>query len=545
MKKIIFAIFVNFFIFTNTFWALESNYSSKEKLNEIKNWEKYIEIIDNFVDKIDNTEILEKIPKKIENIFENKKIKEKTKDFYILEYFKYKVNEKLIFFDKNLILKEKQNPTISEKDKKYAEEKIFEIQKNFLKNNLNFSEKWSLSINSNYKKENLKLEIKNFENKFSDWNIESKWNINLFSSKNNKNFFKFSSDFNLIKENFWDFYLLLENIFLDLNNENKEIEKDFKENFLKIFSDKKFINFWDLKIFENFSNYYLSENLNIFKEKNFFQAYKKENWKYFLKLNKEFCDTFYWKKCSEEKYKLFEENNNFLIYFEEKNNDFKIFFEDKKIFNEINFEGIFEKNILKNFDFKIKKYDKNIEIFYKKDWFFKLKADTWNLKWFLNIENKKIISDFDFNGWNLKVNLDLDNKFYPISGNINFDFNFWKTNINWKNYIFSGKTYFKWESENNFIKHDFDFSEKISLNNILIENNEEIWNLKSDFKIEKNNFEIFFKYDFPDFYIDFSYKSFKNFSDNINIFIPKDFVRIEDLLKNYNYNFEKILFENY
>ncbi len=284
-----------------------------KKLNDNSKWKNYIQIVDNFVEKTNSEETLNKILERTNAVIASKELKD---EFYVelVNYINQKVKAKLETLKYSDKIKEVLNPTISEADKKEANEKILQAQKNLenifkeqiekyskeIKKTSDVIERGEIKSNYNYtdSKENKnytgKFEFKDYEWKTAGFDASLKWKLEV-SAKTTKD--------NSIESNFrwvwnveaiskeWDVYFMLRNLYI---SDEYGISKEFKEFLTKLnelSNSNKFLKLSNAdtqEVRKIINSYFVTgQNPISFWNKAYFEAYKKEWNKYFLRPTKD------------------------------------------------------------------------------------------------------------------------------------------------------------------------------------------------------------------------------------------------------------------
>lgn len=623
MKKIL-SIFIIFSLFFSIFWNTfainlenddkyltdeEKIFISKNLLEKRQSWKKYIQTIDDFLEKNESKEVLEKLLEKTTEVINSQRAKDEFNSA-LINYLYISAKIKLNNFDKEKRLKEALNPTIEKEDKEIWDKKISEIQNNIynslneelskiskeIKKELNTIDKWEFkaTLSAKDKNENIswKLGISNIE-KTTVWlDYETKAKIDFFyERKDSKNKLidnlETKTDFENIQKN-GESYFLLKNLIFKKNPENVEI-KEMVEKLQKIFSENKYIKFWENnlpleyeKLQDLFKNWNLSEiskNIKFLTEKNLFEVYKKEEDKYYLKPTITFCEVLSREKCSEEQFKkwLKEFLSYSEVYFTIKNNEtefvYKIWNEYFSLFGNLSFD----KKEIKSFEinwlapsFFVKEVE-SFNISYKKNSFLNIKSNFYNfeidinwkldnknnfsnidgnfkidsVEWFIKYENYKLDIKAKNEDFLFKLDLLLDNNYIPKKWEIDLNIsNVFKSSIKWENWKFNWETSF-W---NNYVKINHNWN--ISENTFSINDDFEIeefdwkikWNLKSEIYTKQNDSKITIevkanksKDESLDLFMNFS--NFRNYLSSWNIEKPKNFIDYIDVFSELNNNY--------
>jgi len=514
--------------------------STQIKLSSIKNWGKYINIINKFIKKA-SSEKLNKILKRINNaenkIYSKKDFKKYKKVLLIIKYIKYSIlfeleNRKKLEEQKKLESIKKENLSLEEQKK--VETKILSIQKNLsslIENTINFS-KENLEKNieklTNYEEKGnsslkilideksiwkikAELDLKNYNLKNSTFNQDFKWQINALinASLNWEEDFKLqlSTFLNYIEKD-WSAYLLLKGLNLVTNQKEFDQFKDKIEKLKKLAEENKYIKIEDyetktmLDMLKKINTQKINNDIEKSLSKPLLKAYKKENNKYYLVPTKFACDTFKklnnsfdpinWKTCSNSQYNDLLKNfikiwdlylelwtKNKLV-FEWKPDQIVKNFNSYIIFDDRNIEKIYSKLETNNKEWSELNYIKNNKLDFTLNAQDKLKI---NLKSSLDYNNtfKKI--DFEilskwFNNENLNVKLKLENK------KLN-----WKIEYNYRSFSWYDKETWepKYTNYNLIANIYWEQGYKNNLKNLKIDTN--IKNKETNFVEFKANFE--------------------------------------------------------
>ena len=363
-----------FFINNFTYASLNTNTNNpyKQELLTIKNGYKYQKQIEKFVNKLDNNkakkviERIEKINKKLEAKSDSKSKKIKI----ILNYLKFKLENKLNSnLDSTLETKKIKN-NISQKDKEYIENEIIKVQLNLLNSSESlikklssdfnkysqYEEKWNLKVSFNLDydeiwKINSQAEFKNYivKNKLLDNSFNTEVNVSINTQLKNdlEKKLKIDSKIDYI-QNDWLEYFLVEK-FKVIDNKWFEDFKEYLDTFAKLAKENKYIemdnNEVNTDIIKNIKKInpqnILADSKNIL-SKPFLEAYNKTWNKYYLKPTKYACDKIkeisnkfdpvYWKTCSESQYNdlLKEINTYWNLYLTVNNQEKELVYEYKK-----------------------------------------------------------------------------------------------------------------------------------------------------------------------------------------------------------------------
>ena len=519
LKKIFSTILLNVFIIISVspVWALtysndEYNYENtliKEtielqyNIKKISSWDKYIKSIDNFISKINtDEEKLENLQIKIfelQNKLSNATQTTKIKNYIdIVNYINTKINLELyriqnknnisLVEQKEIELKNKieeiNNSSLSDNDTKIVNEKLIQIQLNLLEkaeSNLdflidnfkeisNYEQKWDFKLTSNINHEliwNIKSEfnINNYINRTSNFDSQFTWQIEAIIDAI-PNWWeeiklKLSSFVDFISKD-WNMYLLIEKFNITDEKGIENIKEQF-ELVKKIAEENKYIKFEDENtklILENLKNLdpnkIISDSKQILSEP-MFEAYKKENNKYFLVPTKYACDKYKelaekfdpWNgsSCSDSQYDSMieelikfwdlyieiwtESKLGFNAYPENTLEKFEsyITFTDTSI-NEINSEFIINQTKWFKLEYiKNKKLDFQLNIWDEKQVFLNSKLDKNNQFTFLDFQYNLELYKETFNGelkvenkqlnWNFKIT---NQKYYW------YDYETWESN---------------------------------------------------------------------------------------------------------------------
>ncbi len=546
---------------------------TKHQLEQIKNWNKYIEIIKKYISKIDNKQSKNLLKKLIliQNKLENKNDLKSKKLKIIINFIMANINLKIAWGNSLTEKKDTIVNNISNKDKEYIEWQILNLQSKIWNNFTNLINQFNKNINkiNQYKKSgNLKSSLKIDYEKL--WKINNQFNLNNYIIQKNNQDLRFNTNFELkanttltnsdkqtININWYLNLIKKDNLEYILVNKLKITDKkwfDFLNNYLeelkKIAKENKYIQisnkYWNTLQAINYSK--IKNNLS----KPLIESYNKIDNKYYLQLSKYWCDklkeiknTFdpiYWNKCSDSQYKdaLDKINKIWKLYIKINNTSKKIVF----IFNKtkeidswiisIEFNNKYIKNInikiIQNQNISQNKWI-NLNYIYKNKLDFNINNDI-NFKSKLNYLNQfsNIILKANYkNLWELDLSYILNNNI------INLNLNISKTSYNWDSWKYQTSNTlnikFNWNSKNwksNIILKDLNknidiLKSNISLNNKILKWNTNIrdfnWenfiSIIHSWKINKDNYELNNKYTInPKI---FSQIKENNISWNINI----------------------------
>lgn len=506
IKKIFTIFLLGFFILSNinlvSALSLDMNkYShldeSKKALLTIKNWEKYVKKIDSIVEKLSNNEKkLQLIETKINKIiYKDKKIFN-INTYFILYYFRDKVNEAIIKIEEE---KRKEglkvfDSVLSEEENKIFEDKLVKLQNTLFENwfshfekllkdfdkYTNYKESWNLNIGANFDKEefwkfDFDLKLKNYlvknSNFDSSFTTQIEALINAAPKWEEALKLQFSSFIDFISKD-WNAYILLKDLKI-LDKKNIKDFKSFIDSAKEIAKKNKYVKYSDsqsqmaINIYRNLNLQNILADWKKIFSKPLLKAYKKEWDKYFLIPTKYACDSMKnlsWKfdpfhsnsKCSESQYNdLLEELlNKWELYLELwKLNKFGFNSIKTDEIDEANWYITFSDKYIEEINFKIipnqKKYSNdNFSLEYKRNN---------SLKFNLIVKDENIKYNFD-------SKLDNKNKFNFIdfkwhTANKNDDF---AVNFSLKNHIIS------WNIEANTSKYNWESWKSEKNNNFKI-----------------------------------------------------------------------------
>lgn len=269
MKK----FFCLIILFLLNLWFFQISFSK----TDFSNSKKYIEAIENLIEKSNSTDFLKKIIKKSDEILYSGKIKDSKKSF-LIEYLNLSAKEKLekLSFEKKL--DEIKNPNFSDYEKKYIDKNIFDILNKLYKNF--FSENLDLEFDLKENNNNIswKINLNNLLEKFDFKKILENKNIfEVYKKEENKYFLKPSFYFceafykNNCQKKFYEKLIKNFEIFLEIEINERKLFIDFKDYFeinLKIIFDDKKIKKLEFKAnenklknnFEGFELFFLFEN---------------------------------------------------------------------------------------------------------------------------------------------------------------------------------------------------------------------------------------------------------------------------------------------
>ena len=563
VKKILISLFTIFFIFTNTWLANTSNIEeskiitqivlTRENLETIKNWDKYIKTIDKLIKKYSNNKnklnkLSGKISKAKQKLKNNNSSKSKNL-MKILDYLDAKTKLALLIFNDPVseieeLLEDVENFKLSSNKEKEINDKLIEIQLNLLDKSTsileniiddfeklsNYEEKGNIEMNFDFDEENIwkissklnfndyKIKASNFDSQIK-WHIEGLINATVKWQDEVKLELKWFLDF-ISKD--WNMYVLLK----ELNITSKENIKEFKEFISKLESlakENKYIKFEDkeskkaLNILKNLTPSKILADWKNILSKPFFEPYKKVwNNKYYLVPTKYACneikklankfDPFNWDNCSDSQYKdlLKEIKNIGSLYIELKWSKTIIGFE-WKINNEVSLSWYvnFTKDHINEVYFNMTP-DQNR---YPNEWI------TLEYK-----KNNKLDLKIYTNGWESKINF-----ISRLNSSNDFTYIDYIWNFTWYNNNFTSQLILK----NKKISGDFNYESK---------------KYKYDYETRKWEYVPWYKFNWS---INWKTKNDNSISSLKIDYIWKDLeTNTETLDGNFNYSYPKFSFTN-
>ncbi len=312
---------------------------SKTILDKTYKWRKYVNIINNFIEKNKyNKQLLLKISNNIYPLLEEWKIKN-SETLNIIKYMNGKIKIALINIleeEKNDVYKE----NISATDKKLVEDEIVKLQLNLFNKSVSYFDTliddfekltnyedngdFNMSLNVDHEKVwkiDSTFSFEDYSIKASNFDSELKWQINALINASIEG----EEEFKLKLSWFIDFiskdgniYMLLEKLNITDKEWTEQIE-EYLEKLEQIASENKYIKYEDkdskqaLEILNSITPAKIISNWKNILSKPMFEAYKKDWDKYLLKPTKYACDTakelankfdpFNGSKCTDGQYK--------------------------------------------------------------------------------------------------------------------------------------------------------------------------------------------------------------------------------------------------
>lgn len=532
LKKVLSILLVLILFSSNMLSAYDKDYYSdnlyfedngeyntyKEDIIKLKNWAKYIKQIDAFIENLSSRgdyNKLKLISIKIDKVLSEIDIKELTSKqrntINLLKYFKYEIDK--IDIEEEVLYEDSNYEKISEKDKKSIEEDILSLQNTLTKNInwyfeeyfdifeklSNYEEKWYLKLDVLVNHEKLwefnwGLEISDYMIKASKFDSSIEWNIKLNADSKLIGEENFKADISLFTDLIskdWELYLLLKDLNIDFDKDNKmllDIEK-----FLKSLesSDNKYIRFLNndskeiLAYFNAFNSTIFTSKLEELSKKPFFEVIGKKDDKYILVPKKHLCDViienmsiynpYIPKTCDENMYLEMKKefSKNIVLYFIPWKSENQLWFYTPNKWEKAMWFVIYDDKSIKEININASQWEENLfQFVYEKDkkiYFiyndYSLKFDllikNWEIKWNFNSYDTiiwKIDWTTDKNNNILTLNLNINSEFFYIF-NIDFSYDLWKFNlsINWWNdlLILDFDWYYNLQNE---VFDNFDFS---------------------------------------------------------------------------------------
>ncbi|PIE85520.1 hypothetical protein CSA08_01545 [Candidatus Gracilibacteria bacterium] len=466
---------------TNNGNIIKEHNLSKSYLNKTNLGKKYINKIDNFIEKNKyNTKILNKLSKRIEKLILSNKIKDKTAK-NVLIYMRSKIN--LVLLEVN-----KKEEKIEDKDKKYIEDKIVNLQLNLFEkgvgvleklskefeNLTNYEEKGDFEINLDINQEQLgvvksNLKLNNYiaKNSLLDSQLKSLVEASIKSS------IKGEDEIDINLSGLIDYISKDGNLYLLLSKldiKDKKVNDDLKiliSKIKEIANKNKYIKYsndetQEAMIFlKSLNPSMIINNTRNSLSEPLITAYKKEGNRYYLKPTKYACDKIKsipnmiyglnGGKCSDGEY------NEFLTELDEAGIFYAEILKNNKI--KIGFVGNKMLGINTNEGYIIFDNEKVLEVNYKFDagMFGSMLLDykhNNHLNFNINSDNTKLNYESTLNKKNecTEMSFSFKEKGYPFISDVK---------LSLENKKINGKFEFK------FLKHNWETGEKMEKNKII------------------------------------------------------------------------------
>jgi len=291
---------------------------SKSELNKTSKWKKYVKTIDWFIKKNENNKSkLEKLNSRLEKVINSNKIKDKT-IINVISYMYAKVNLALLELQNEIIVDEVIIEEISESDKKMVEDKIVKLQLNLLEKSENimenileefedisaYEETWDLKIDFSMDIENAwkfdaNIELNEYESITNGFDSSFKWNLKAAIEAvawDEEMKLKLNSFIDLISKD-WNIFVLIEDLEI-IEEEWVEDIKEYLEILKDIAEENKYIKYEDeqtkksIELLKSLNPSKIVKDWKVILSKPFFEAYKKDDEKYYIQPTKYACDKF-------------------------------------------------------------------------------------------------------------------------------------------------------------------------------------------------------------------------------------------------------------